>query len=168
MRKTFGVRYHFSPLLLYILARTSHLSGISLSFSSRCMRVCVRVCVRVCTCVCECMCVHMCVCAKSIQLCLTLQPYGLWPTRRLCPQRVSRQEHGRGCHALLQGISRTEAPNLSLSHLLHWQAGSLPPAPTGKPSRCESQFKMIVLRNSNVSCLRFLKTETSPVLYVDW
>ena len=41
-----------------------------------------------------------------------------------------------GCHALLQGIFPTQGWNLCLSsllHLLHWQAGSLPLAPCGKP-----------------------------------
>ena len=35
-----------------------------------------------------------------------------------------------GCHALLQGMFLTQGSNL---HLLHWQAGSLPLAPPGKP-----------------------------------
>ena len=34
----------------------------------------------------------------------SLQHYGLWPTRLLCPWGLSRQESGVGCHALLQGI----------------------------------------------------------------
>ena len=34
-----------------------------------------------------------------------------------------------GCRALLQGILPTQGSN---SHLLHWQAGSLPLAPPGK------------------------------------
>ena len=33
-----------------------------------------------------------------------------------------------GCHALLQGISPTQGSNMS-----HWQAGSLPLTPPGKP-----------------------------------
>ena len=33
---------------------------------------------------------------------------------------------GVGCHFLLQGIFLTQGSNLSLLHLLHWQAGSLP------------------------------------------
>ena len=40
---------------------------------------------------------------------------------------------GVGCHALLQGIFSTQGLNPSLLHLLHWQAGSLPLAPSGKP-----------------------------------
>ena len=33
----------------------------------------------------------------------------------------------------LQGIFPIQGSNPHLSHLLHWQAGSLPPAPHGKP-----------------------------------
>ena len=40
---------------------------------------------------------------------------------------------GVGCHALLQGILLTQESNLRLLCLLHWQAGSLPLEPTGKP-----------------------------------
>ena len=40
---------------------------------------------------------------------------------------------GVGCHALLQGIFPTQGSNPHLLHLLHWQLGSLPPAPPGKP-----------------------------------
>ena len=46
----------------------------------------------------------------------------------------SRQEYWSGCHALLQGIFATQGLNLRLSGLLHWQAGSLPLVPLGKPT----------------------------------
>ena len=39
---------------------------------------------------------------------------------------------GVGCHALLQ-IFLTQGLNSHLLHLIHWQAGSLPLAPPGKP-----------------------------------
>ena len=38
-----------------------------------------------------------------------------------------------GCHALLQGIFRTQGLNLHLLRLLHWQEGSLPQETPGKP-----------------------------------
>ena len=38
-----------------------------------------------------------------------------------------------GCLALLQGIFPTLELNLCLLYLLHWQAGSLPLVPPGKP-----------------------------------
>ena len=37
---------------------------------------------------------------------------------------------GVGCHALLQGILLTQGSN---PRLLHWQMGSLPLVPPGKP-----------------------------------
>ena len=42
---------------------------------------------------------------------------------------------GVGCHSLLQGIFPTQGLNPRLLDLLHWQAGSLPLVPTGKPSK---------------------------------
>ena len=44
-----------------------------------------------------------------------------------------------GCHALLQGIFPTQESNTRLLHLLHWQAGSLPLAPPGKPLETYTQ-----------------------------
>ena len=38
-----------------------------------------------------------------------------------------------GCHALLQEIFPTQGLNPHLLYLLHWQAGSLPLEPPGKP-----------------------------------
>ena len=40
---------------------------------------------------------------------------------------------GVGCHAILQGIFPTQGLNPRLLRLLHWQVGSLPLAPPGKP-----------------------------------
>ena len=55
----------------------------------------------------------------------SLHPYGLQPTRLLCPWDSPGKHTGVGCHALLQGIFPTQGLNLSLLHLLHWQADSL-------------------------------------------
>ena len=41
-----------------------------------------------------------------------------------------------GCHALLQGIFLTQGSNPRLLSLLHWQAGSLPLAPSNTRDRC--------------------------------
>ena len=43
------------------------------------------------------------------------------------------KDTGVDCYALLQGIFLTQGSNLGLLLLLHWQAGSLPLAPSGKP-----------------------------------
>ena len=45
----------------------------------------------------------------------------------------SSKDTRAGCHALLQGLFLTQELNLNLFYLLHWQVGSLPPAPPGKP-----------------------------------
>ena len=50
-----------------------------------------------------------------------------------CPWDSPGKNTGVGCHALLQGIFLTQGWNLYLLCLLHWQAGSLPLEPPGKP-----------------------------------
>ena len=50
----------------------------------------------------------------------SLWPYGLQPTRLLCPWDSPGKNTGVGCHALLQGIFLTEGSNLPLLCLLHW------------------------------------------------
>ena len=65
-----------------------------------------------------------------------VQPYELHPARLLCPWDSPGKNTGVGCHALLQGISRTHGSNPCLFCLLHWQAGSLPLMPPGNP-RCK-------------------------------
>ena len=62
-----------------------------------------------------------------------LRPHGLWPTRLLCPWDYPGKNTGVGCHFLLWGIFLTQGFNLCLLYLLHWQADSLPLAPSGKP-----------------------------------
>ena len=62
-----------------------------------------------------------------------LRPHGLWPTRLLCPWDYPGKNTGVGFHFLLQGIFLTQGSNLCLLYLLHWQADSLPLAPSGKP-----------------------------------
>ena len=69
---------------------------------------------------------------------ICLIPLTLWDLRTLaCQAPLSRdspgQNTGVGCHALLQGIFLTRGQNLHLSRLLHWQEGSLPLVPPGKP-----------------------------------
>ena len=58
---------------------------------------------------------------------------GLQPARLLCPRDSPGKKTGVGCHALLRGIFLTQGSNPCLLCLLHWQAGSLPLAPPGKP-----------------------------------
>ena len=60
----------------------------------------------------------------------------LWTVTRQAPLSVGSpgKNTGAGCHALLQGIFPTQGLNQSLLCALHWQAGSLPLAPPGKPT----------------------------------
>ena len=45
-----------------------------------------------------------------------LWPNGLWPARFLCPWGFPGKNTGAGCHALLQGIFKTQGSNLGLPH----------------------------------------------------
>ena len=64
----------------------------------------------------------------------------LWTVALQAPpsMRFSRQEYWVGRHFLFQRIFLTRGSNPCLLHLLHWQAGSLPLAPPGKPERYHS------------------------------
>ena len=73
--------------------------------------------------------------SKLLQSCLTLRPYGPWPTRLLCPWDSPGKDTGLGCYVLLQGLFPTQGWNLLLLCLLHWQASSLPLAPPEKPNK---------------------------------
>ena len=65
------------------------------------------------------------------------------------PATLSMESPGKntgvGFHALLQRIFPTQGSNLCLLCLLHWEAGSLPPAPPGKLSLIlrERQIKTV-------------------------
>ena len=76
---------------------------------------------------------HCVVSAKSLQSCWSLQPYGLQPTRLLCPWDSPGKNTAVGGHDFLQGIFPTQGSNPPLLCLLPWQAGCLPLAPRGKP-----------------------------------
>ena len=76
----------------------------------------------------------MCACFKSLQSCRTLcDPLVCCPLGSSHPWNSPGKNTGEGCHALLQGFFLTQVSNLHLFCLLHWQAGSFPPAPPGKP-----------------------------------
>ena len=76
---------------------------------------------------------NVCVCVKWLQSSPTLWRYGPEPTRLLCPWDSPGKNTRVGCHALFQGISLTQGSNPHHLCLLHWQAGSVPLAPPGKP-----------------------------------
>ena len=75
-----------------------------------------------------------CMHAESLQSCLILcftMDYSL-PGSSV-HRDFSDKNTGVGCHALLQGIFLTQGSNQRLLSLLHWQVGSLPLVPPGKP-----------------------------------
>ena len=63
----------------------------------------------------------------------SLRPQGLQPAGLLRPRDSPGKNTGVGRYFPLRGISPTQGSNPHLSRLLHWQAGSLPLAPPGKP-----------------------------------
>ena len=84
---------------------------------------------------------------------------------QLCPTLCNRMNYslpGFSVHGILQarilewvarlssrGIFLTQGSNPCLLHLLHWQPGSLPLAPPGKPNQLyaiEKYFNVIILR----------------------
>ena len=72
--------------------------------------------------------------AKSFQLCLNVcNPEDHSPPGSFIHGILPGKNTGMGRHSLLQGIFPTQGSNPHLLHLLHWQAGSLPLTPPGKP-----------------------------------
>ena len=51
----------------------------------------------------------------------------------LCPWNSPGKNTGVSCHELLYRIFLTQGSTLDLLSLLHWQGGSLPLVPSGKP-----------------------------------
>ena len=58
-------------------------------------------------------------CCLVIQLHLTLWPYGLYPSRLLCPWDTPGKNTGVGCYFLLWGIFLTQESNTHLLQLLN-------------------------------------------------
>ena len=71
----------------------------------------------------------VCMCAKSLQLCPTLFDTMDCTAWLLCPWDSPGRNTEVSCHFFLQGIFPTQGLNPHLLCLLHWQVGSLPPAP---------------------------------------
>ena len=77
--------------------------------------------------------------AKSRQSCLTLcNPMGYSPPGFSANGDSPGKNTGMGCHALFQGIFQTQGLNPRLLCFLHWQVGSLPLVPPGKPGKWHS------------------------------
>ena len=90
--------------------------------------------------------IKFCPCSCSI-VSDSLQPFGLQPTRLLCPWDFPDKNIGAGCHALLPGIVPTQG--LNLLYLLHQQVGSLQLAPPEKPLKAFNTLLEEFLRNNS-------------------
>ena len=73
----------------------------------------------------------------------SLWPYELQPTRLFSPWDSPGKNTGVDWHVLLQGIFPTQGLNTCLLCLLHWQAGSLPLAPPGKPQTMSTEGQLL-------------------------
>ena len=74
-------------------------------------------------------------CSQLLQSCLTLwDPVDCSPPDSSVHGDSPGKYIGTRWHALLQGIFLTQGSHLCLLCLLHWQVGSLPLVPPGKPS----------------------------------
>ena len=97
-----------------------------------------------------CVCVRACLCVCSVaQLYPTLWGPMDCTCQDPCPWNFPDENTGAGCHFLLQGIFQTQGSYL---RLLHWQVGSLPLAPPGKPYMTQQFYSQTILpkRNENV------------------
>ena len=85
----------------------------------------------------------MCASSELPQACRILcGPMDCRRTGLLCPRDSPGKNTGAGSYALRQGIFPTQGSNPHLLCLLHWRAGSLPLAPTGKSSQLYSNVKL--------------------------
>ena len=129
-------------MILLFLSHSSSLVMIHVSLLTNELSVLIQCLDHRCVCVCVC----VCVCAKSLQSCSTLcSRMDCSPPGSSVHGDSPGKNPGVGCHALLQGILWTQGSNLSLLCLLHWQAGSLPLVPPGKPGTFGAQ--LLYVRN---------------------
>ena len=77
-----------------------------------------------------------------IQLCLSLWPHRLQPTRLPCPWDFPDKNTGVGCPFLLQGTLSTQGLNPRVLSLRHWQVDSLSRAQPGRPLKMGSLWQL--------------------------
>ena len=76
----------------------------------------------------------------------------------------SGQVYRVGCYALLQGIFPTQGRNSCLLCLLHWQAGSLPLVPPGKPSLSNAFLKFTYATIPHIYALTLVSINTAAFI----
>jgi len=92
-----------------------------------------------------------CVCVLSYFSCVWLFET-LWTIAQHAPLSMGSpgKNTGVGCHVVLQGIFSTQGSNQHLLCFLHWQMGSLPLVPPGKPLLTRQHIFLILI------CLRYI------------
>ena len=81
-----------------------------------------------------CVCVCVCMCVKSFQLCLPLCNHMDCSPPGSSAHGILQARIGVGFLFLIQGTFSMQGSNLCLLGLLHWQAGTIPRVPPGKPN----------------------------------
>ena len=93
---------------------------------------------------------HACMLSRFSRVLLFATPWTV-AARLVCPWNSPGKNIGVGCHVLLQGIFLTQASNLLLLHLLHWQLGSLL-VPLRKPEPESMAYQMPNSKNDGKRC----------------
>ena len=81
-------------------------------------------------------------CSAASVVSNSVRPHELEPTRILYPCDSPGKNPGVGGHSLLQEIFPTQRSSPRLSHLLHWQVGSVPLAPP--PGKLKFEFNPLI------------------------
>ena len=97
-----------------------------------------------------CVCVRVCAHSVCPTLCRPTDTKRLKPARLFCSWNFSGKNTGVGCHFLLPGIFHTQRSNPHFLHLLHWQEGSQPLVPPGKPKMSTFQRKSFFPEKSSL------------------
>ena len=96
----------------------------------------------------------------------SLQPCGLGPSRLLCPWDSPGKNTGVGYRAHFQGIFPIQELSPCLLSLLHWQVGSLPLVPPGKPIEYYAAIKNYILRTwKSIFSVKWEKNSKEVKLY---
>ena len=110
---------------------------------------------------------HVLACSVASVMSGSLSPYGLQPTRLLCPWDYPGKNTRVGCHFLLQETFQTQGLNLCLLGLLHWKVNSLPLEPSRKPwfQVCNTVIQYLIYV---VKCIRLISTpiHSSTLFYL--
>ena len=99
--------------------------------------------------------------AKSLQSRLTLCDPMDYSLPGSCLHGILQARIGVGCHALLQGIFPTQESNPHFLCLLHWQSGSLPLVPPGKPNGEQVSLVISSFTSCEAHTLHFLNKRAS-------